>query len=176
MLTFSDLTQVGVLGRKHGTRGEVRVMLSQNIIDAEDDIPDCLFIEIDGLPVPYFVSEWKERGIDALVIKFDDIDSDREVSSLTGCKVYAQTSDLEAAGIVDSTQKLRGYKLINEHREPIGVVDYIDDLGTHQLIYITTAQQREVIVPFHEDLILDLDEEKHMLQMTIPEGLLTLND
>ncbi len=176
MLTEKDLTLIGTVGRKHGTRGEVRLQLTQPIIDADGDVPDCLFIQIDGLPVPYFIDEWRERGTETLLVKFDDVDSDEEATKLTGNDVFALTADLNPEDAVPAWKSIEDYTIQDQNGNPIGKVNDIDARNDNVLLYVETPQKNEIILPFHEDLVIDIDHTSQYLRLQIPEGLLGLND
>lgn len=177
MLSPNDLTLIGTLGRKHGTRGEVRLQLSRSIIGADDDVPDCLFIEIDGLPVPFFIDEWRERGTESMLVKFDGVDTDAQATALTGCRAFVLTHDLDDdADGPHPWLALRGYAVHDAEGTNIGEVADVDDRNDNIILYVTVPDGREVMLPFHEDLLLATDHAARTLRMAIPEGLLTLND
>lgn len=176
MLMKEDLTLIGTVGRKHGTRGEVRLQLLRDIVNTEGDVPDCLFIELEGLPVPFFIDEWRERGTDALLVKFDDVDSDSQASALTGNNLYALTKDLDDDNMIRSWQAFKDYTVEDENGTNVGKVNSVDDRNDNILLYVTTPNGSEVILPLHEDLVRDINHQAHTLRLAIPEGLLTLND
>ncbi|MBR7028889.1 MAG: 16S rRNA processing protein RimM [Bacteroidaceae bacterium] len=176
-LTFDDLTHVGTIGRKHGTRGELCLQLMRDIVNADGDVPDCLFIEIDSLPVPFFIDEWRERGTDVMLVKFDGVDSDAQAANLTGCSVYALSKDLPREAQFRSWQAFKGYTIKDEAGNVIGEITAVDDRNENILLYVSSPmRQEEIILPFHEDFVRNIDEKARTLQLSIPEGLLNIND
>lgn len=176
-LTFDDLTHVGTIGRKHGTRGELRLQLMRDIVNGEGDVPDCLFIEIDSLPVPFFIDEWRERGTDVMLVKFDGIDSDTQAAKLTGCSVYALNKDLSEEAPFRSWQAFNGYTIKDEAGNTIGEITAVDDRNENILLYVSSpTRQEEILLPFHEDFVRGFNETERTLQLFIPEGLLNIND
>lgn len=176
-LTFDDLTHVGTIGRKHGTRGELRLQLVRDIVNADGDVPDCLFIEIDSLPVPFFIDEWRERGTDVMLVKFDGVDSDTQAAKLTGCSVYVLNKDLSEEAQFRSWQAFKGYTIKDEAGNVIGEITAVDDRNENILLYVSSpTRQEEILLPFHEDFVRGINETERTLQLFIPEGLLNIND
>ena len=60
-----------------------------------------------------------------------------------------------------------------EPGKPVGTVTAHEDIPGNPCIWVETGHG-EVLVPLHEELVLEVDEEKETLRMEIPEGLLDL--
>ena len=54
------------------------------------------------------------------------------------------------------------------------VSDVIENPGQLLLIVIT-EKGTEIMVPFHEDLIVSFDKKRKIISMDLPEGLLEIN-
>ena len=62
------------------------------------------------------------------------------------------------------------------HSATSGTVTAVDDRTANTLLYITTPDGREVIIPAVEEFIISADHQARTLLADIPEELLTLNN
>ena len=49
-----------------------------------------------------------------------------------------------------------------------------EDSPGNPCLWVKKADGEEVLLPLHEDLVLDVDEPRKILKLTIPEGILDL--
>ena len=67
---------------------------------------------------------------------------------------------------------LLGFTLMNDDVE-IGKIEDIYYLDTHEIAMLH-YENRELLVPLHENLIEIIDEENEIIAMALPDGLLDL--
>ena len=56
----------------------------------------------------------------------------------------------------------------------MGEVFDFEDIPGNTCLWVKRPDGTEVLLPFHEDLVLAVDESKQTLSLTIPEGILDL--
>jgi len=164
---------LGRILKADGFGGSVTIKLEEAF---REKIPgmESVFLEIEGKPVPFFISESESTGNDILRLKFDDYDSIEKINEYIGCKVYLTSATkgkskvLNSSGFSGFTVFLPGNKLLGE------VTDLIENPGQILLILKSPAG-KEILVPFHEDLIISIDKRKKLIQMDLPEGLTEIN-
>src|SRR5690606_22352548 len=87
MIDLSDCLVLGTLAKTHGIRGQL--ILKLNHFTFEDILlMETVFLEIEGLPVPFFVSEYIERSGDTIILAFDDIETESKAKELIGLTVF----------------------------------------------------------------------------------------
>ena len=161
---------IGRITKTYGFEGAV-VVRSESGITGEPEQGEPVFVVIDGIPVPFFTRESFSPAPDTLVISFDDYLTSESVSSLKGCEVRisgeAEQSN-ELAG-------LDGYTLTDSNSGFRGTVrSVLQNPG--QLLAIVSTHSGEILVPLHPDLITTIDRKKKTIEMSLPEGLIQLND
>jgi 16S rRNA processing protein RimM len=174
MIDLSDCTELGDITRCHGIHGEVVLQLSNlqynDIINMES-----VFIEIDGSPVPFFVTSYKERTTDTLALSFDDIHTEEQAREILNCRVFIDSSQIIQDKLqTSSADNLIGYTLVDEQFGELGSVDEIMVLENNPLIKVR-YKNRELLIPFHKHFILRIDHKKSILYIKTPEGLLDIN-
>lgn len=140
-----------------------QVVLSHPDIDPEDlKTQGPVFIEFDGLPVPFFIESLQEKG-NRCIVKFEDIDTLPEAEELVEREVTLGT---EAEEDEDTLVGLRvrdakSLRIIGE------IVD-MSDYGGNLVVTVET-DHGDVLLPVHEELIVGIHDD--ILTMDIPAGL-----
>ena len=147
-----------------GTSGEVVVSLY-----ADDprgfDLEEPVFIEFDGLPVPFFIENYSPKG-GRLIVKFEDVDSFEASEELVGREVRCG-----AAGEDEEAEDLVGLTIIDAGSgETIGEISDFNDYAGNLCITVSRPDGSRVELPLHEDLIAASDDDS--ITLTIPAGLL----
>ena len=58
----------------------------------------------------------------------------------------------------------------------IGTITYVDDSSANTLLTITTQDGKDLLIPYHDDFLINFDLHQRVLQLHIPQELLSLND
>lgn len=162
------MVQIAQVLKSNGSDGDLLIGLR---IDPEDlDIEEPVFIYDDGLPVPFFVTRMQRRGNTRAVVHLMGIDSLKDAEELCQRQVWGD-EDIYADE-EDELPDLEGFILLDEDGTEVGEVTGLEPIPANPCLYVRTKGGGEVLVPLHEDLLLDLDEESGTVRMNIPPGLL----
>ncbi len=161
------MLEIGKVLKSNGTDGGLLVSFSA--ISPEDiDLQEPVFIEFDGLPVPFYFESFTRRGNSKAIVTVTGVRSLKDADELAGLPIYADYFEEEDAG--DFT----GWTVKDEHGTVIGTVSDYEDIPGNACIWVMRPQGSEVLLPLHEDLIIDADEKSGTLTMSIPDGILDL--
>ena len=164
---------LGQITKTHGFEGAVTVRLEKTFIE---NIPEMesVFLIIEGKPVPFLISSAEYPGGDILWLKFDGYESVHRVREFTGTKVY-----LISAGPDDihdeNPDQLKGFKVRTTDNKIIGTITGLIENPGQILLSLETENGKELLIPFHENLVIKADRKKRTLKMDLPEGLTELN-
>lgn len=107
------------------------------------DLPAFVFVKRDGLFVP-FRSE--------------------HISELIGEEGFVLRSDVQQEDEGTLTwQDLVGYTIVDE-QQTVGIIADVDESTINTLATLEDGR----MIPLHEDFILDIDEEAHVLRVHLP--------
>ena len=124
-MTAKDVFKIGRLGKTHGVKGEVSFHFTDDVFDRVD--ADYVFVETEGLLVPFFFEEYRFRSDATALVKFADIDDANRAAELTGCDVYFPRELCEEEESELSWQELVGYTLVDsDNGQPIGEITGVD--------------------------------------------------
>ena len=128
MIRKEDLISIGVLKRTHNR-----------------DLPQFIFVQRDGLFVPFRSSE---------------------IASLMGEEIYVPKSAIEVEEDEMAWVDFEGWTLIDGELS-LGKIVRVDDSTMN--IFAELEDGR--MVPLHEDFIVEIDEDAHALHVHLPFAL-----
>jgi len=168
-----DYFEIGTIVKTHGIHGEL--ILEAKNPDLFENIKESVFLEIDGLLVPFFIAEIKATSKERCRIKFDWIDSELNAKKLTNCAVHLHISKISHAKIdfEENLNLLEGFMVIDTTLGELGLINYIVE-NTNNPLMSVTYKKREILIPIHPDLIENINSKKKTLTIKCPEGLIDL--
>ena len=180
MIKREEVYKIGKLGKTHGVNGEISFLLDDDVFDRTD--ADYVFLETDGILVPFFFEEYRFRNDNTAIIKLEGIDTQEQAREFTNCVVYFERSKAENAedetSSLLSPQKNRqivGFTIVDAQTgKSIGTIKDIDDSTINVLLVIEDEDRQQMLIPANEDLIEGIDLQRQTITMRLPDGLLTL--
>jgi len=161
---------LGTISKTHGVRGELIIRISNPSFEPDENW-ESLFLQIDGILVPFFISSLYAPREDEWIICFDDYDNKNIVQNFMGCPVWIQKDYLAKVGEDIYMDELAGYGLINLSSGKQGLItDFMDIPGNP--VFEVTIDGEKVLVPAQDDLIEEIDQENQQLIMRLPEGIM----
>jgi 16S rRNA processing protein RimM len=164
---------LGKITKLYGYEGAVTVKLEKSFIDNIPEL-ESVFLEFEGKPVPFFISETDYQGADILRLKFEGYGSIEKVSDFTGCHVFL-TSGKKGKTIGNTSSEIFGCKILLADNTVIGSVKGVIENPEQWLLNVETEAGKEILIPFHKHLIIRIDLKKKIIIMNLPEGLTDLN-
>lgn len=169
MIRREEVYKIGRLGKVHGIKGEISFLLDDDVFDRVD--ADYLVLDIDGILVPFFIEEYRFKTDSNALMKFDGIDTQERARELTGCDVYFPRALAENDEEYLSWAEMIGYSLKDAQTgQIIGDIATIDDSTINILFELEDGR----LIPASEELITNIDTQKHQIEINLPEGILKL--
>jgi 16S rRNA processing protein RimM len=165
---------LGRIAKVSGYEGAVAVKL-EKIFYGNIPQMESVFLEIEGRPVPFFISGSEYAGGDTLKLKFEGYDLIEKISEFTGCSIFLTTGVYTEESEQNDIQSLIGYAVFTNDNVLIGTVIEIITNPGQSLLNVLSAEKKEILIPFHEHFILTINKKNRKLIMNIPEGLTEIN-
>ncbi len=161
--------------KSFGTDGGL--LLSSNVDLETLDFKEPVFITFDGLQVPFFILDYTPKGGKA-VVHLNDVHNLEDAEEMSGRTIYADV-ELEEDEDLDFT----GWVIV-DHGRRIGICTGLEDIpgnpclevqieGSHESAGTgeNAKAQESVLIPLHEDFIVEVDEDSRTLSLDLPDGL-----
>jgi len=173
MINKDNCILLGTLAKPHGTRGLIQLRFSGL---KADDIKEkgLVFVEIDGLPVPYFIESFQDKTDDLAILKIEGIDSESKAREFAGFPVYIMKDQVKKKRAnVKGLHDFSGYRVIDLHLGFVGFAVEIINEATNPLLLVKN-EDKEYLVPVHEDIIRNFNDKEQVIHIAAPEGLFDL--
>lgn len=165
--------QVARIGKPHGIRGEVTVQLFTDAPEERFE-PGAVFRVDPAAQGPLTVSSarWNKE---ILVLGFEEIADRNAAEVLRGAKLFIESDETAD----DEDGAWYEHELVGlEARvgdEVVGKVSALRTMTVQDLLIIERSDGEEILVPFVEEIVPEVDVEGGFVLLTPPEGLLELN-
>ena len=160
------MLQIARILKSNGTEGAVLIGL-RDFPAGDIDTKEPVFIEFDGLPVPFFIESVQPRGTSKAIITLTDVSCLEDAEELVGRDIF-----LDGEWEDDEEEDFIGWKVFDRGKSLGEVVDIEPIPGNFCII----VGGDEIMIPLHEDFVVSLDEDKREMYLDLPEGDRREND
>lgn len=176
MIKKEDIVEIGKFLKTHALKGELNAILSVEFDFVSDGNP--LVVEMDGIFVPFYAESVRPKGSESALIKLKDVDDQEKAREFVNKTIYGLRSDL-VDYFDDPELELKAdfidFKIIDSKLGEIGRVTDVDDTTANVLFVVETTDGKTVYIPVAEEFINNIDDERQVIETTLPDGLVDLN-
>jgi len=171
-MTHEEAFYIGYITKTKGLKGEVQLYFEYDepgLLDL-----DVVFADINGKMVPFFVSVYKMQPNNTCNIYFDDIDHIDKAQPLLRKKIYLPLTKMPDRSDEDfHYNDLKGFIVTDETTGELGEIIEINEYPQH---FVATVhyQNKEIMIPLNEVMIIEIDEDEGTLLVDLPDGLLDI--
>lgn len=166
----ADFFQLGKITKLHGYKGAVTLFLDADDPSRYKEV-DGIFLEIQGQLIPYFLTRFDLKGNKA-VVEFEGVLTEEDATPLINKEAFLPLALLPPlSGKQFYFHEVMGFKLVDKQLGELGVVEDITDHPTNPL-FITTYQDKETLLPMHDQFLVSVDRDKKEILLDLPEGIL----
>lgn len=175
MITDDEIILAGKFNKPHGINGEIAATLD---LDADLARIKCVVTDIDGIYVPFFIESVRPKSTDTVLLSIAGINNETAAATLSNHPIYLLRDDVDDIEDEDEdgfyAEDLIGYTIVDDRRDTIGkIVDY-NDSTENVLFVVNTNDGNEIFIPVADELIEEIDTEKKIIYMSLPEGITQL--
>jgi 16S rRNA processing protein RimM len=165
----NTLIEAGFVKKSHGVKGGLLLHLNDEI-HFNDEEPEFLFLEVDGLPVPFPIEYLEERDSPVFYAELGFLNNKENVQRYLSCKVFFETKNLAIQSEQVGVSALIGWYVRDSKYGKIGTVSSVDDFSGN-IVLTVNGEKGEFLIPYNEHLLVSLDAANSTLEMNCPEGI-----
>ncbi len=167
-----ELTLVANVAKTHGLAGQISLKIHQDFSNdiIEEKMP--VFLLTQGIPVPFFVESVKNSGT-YRVVKLKHIDSEEKAKTILDSKVYIFSSCIEVEEDEEEESEFSGFAVYDEKHGFIGTFSHFNLIPGNP-VFETVLDGKTIIIPYSEEFILSIDEDRKEIHVCAPDGLIEL--
>ena len=161
---------VGRLGRPHGVHGEISVEVRTDDPENRFAIGAKITVKENNKKLTVASTRWH---LSRLLIKFEEIQDRTQVDAVRGKLLVVEVDPNEATlGNNEFYEfQLIDLEVFNTNNEKLGVVKEVLPGSAQALIVVKTLDNKEVMVPFVNQLVPEVDIKNKRVVMNPPNGL-----
>ena len=148
--------------------GGLAISLYTTFPEDFDPQEDPLFVEIGSLAVPLYMDSFERRGVSGANVRFADFDNTRRAEELIGKELFVEEC-VEEDDDEFYMEDLIGFRV--EAGELRGEITDFYDSEMNPLFGVDFGQG-ERLIPAAEEFIAQIDFDKGIIRMVLPEGLM----
>ena len=175
-----NTVRVARIGRPHGIRGEVTVEVFTDTPETRFSVGNKVEVKeveprqssLDMLTVES--ARWNKK---ILLLKFQEFSDRNTAETLRNAELYAPAENTLSDADGWYAEELIGLTVHegNFESEKIGEVLNLVPGEAQDLLEVSLLSGHEVLIPFVEDIVPEIDEKRGAIVITPPPGLLELN-
>ena len=171
-MTKNDCFFFGKVTKTHGLKGEITIKLDvANPADFND--LRYLLIEEKGNLIPYFIDYQKISG-DKMFVQLQDVKKMDVAITFVGKAVFLPNELMPQLAEDEFYYKeIIGFKLVDEAKGEIGEISDVLEYPTQAVIQVM-KDEKEILIPIHDDIIKKVDKKAKVLTVKAPEGLIDM--
>lgn len=178
MIKREELVEIGSFNKPHGISGEINASIDSGI-----NLSDlrCIILDIDGIFVPFFVEAFRSKGTNSYLLTIDGIEDEDAALVISKKSIYALKDDCANIDIQDDNgvmyaEDFVGYTIVDDQNATIGKIIDIDDSTENFLFIVDKIDGNTVYIPIADEFITEINIEKAIIAMSLPDGLFDLNN
>lgn len=175
MIKKEEVYKIGLFNKPHGIHGELQFTFTDDIFDRVDC--DYLICLLDGIFVPFFIEEYRFRSDSTALVKLEGIETAERARMFTNVEVYFPVKHAEEAEDGElSWNFFVGFRMEDVRHGELGEVVEVDIATVNTLFVVEQEDGEELLIPAQEEFIVEINQEKKLITVELPEGLLNLED
>lgn len=170
---MAELFNVGKIVNTQGLKGEVRVISRTDFPDERYKKGNTLLLEQEGKPLIELVvaSHRKHKNFD--ILSFKDHPSINDVEKYRDGMLQITSDQMHALPENEFyLHEIIGLKVIDEEGEEIGKIKEVLSPGANDVWVIQRVQQKDLLIPYIEEVVKKVDIAEGVVTIHIMEGLL----
>lgn len=175
MIHNNEVFHIGYIQKFRGLQGEVELIFTDDPFDR--GTADYLVLKIDEILVPFFLENYRFKNNDTAILKFENVDNEVQAKKLVGLQVYYPLSHLheDEDQELSSLKALTGFTLCDVNAGEVGVITLVDDSSYNTLFYVDHPKLGEIVLPYHDDFLVDYNLSNRTITLELPQGIIDLN-
>ena len=164
---------LGTIIGKYSFKGELLVKTDTDNINSYNSLTS-VFIDIENRLVPYFIKHCLVHKSSLLRFKLEDVSGEEAANVLLRKKIYLPLELLpKLTGNKFYYHEVIGFKIIDQKKGEIGTILKIND-QTAQPLFEVNDGNKKILIPLHDDLLINLNRKDKSILVNLPDGLIDL--
>jgi 16S rRNA processing protein RimM len=164
--------KIGKLVSSFGLKGELILKHNLGKKTALKGLQAIFIEERKDSFIPYFMETARIKNEEELYVKLQDVNTREAATKLAQKEVWLPEVDFKKFSSKSSPINLLGFEIVEDKKSLGKILEIIEQ--PHQLLCRIEINEKEVLIPLHEDTIRKIDKKARQVIVELPEGLLEI--
>ncbi len=166
---IGTLIPIGKIVKPHGIEGGMKIVLKDSF-GGLDLNQQFVFVNFEGLPVPFWVTTFLSNGFQQVFI--ERIDTKEAAIPFAGKEVFVEGKIISSTTSQSSNPYTWvGYHLLDLTSNQKGKIIKIEEYPQQLMATVHIIGDEEILIPLHEDFLVSVDDLSTLITVKLPEGL-----
>lgn len=167
---MTEYYKIGKIVAIHGLLGEVLLKHELGKKTSLKGLQAVFVEEKKSSFMPWFIESTKIKSETEVYIKLEGINTRETAKKISNKEIWLPGIDFKKFTAQSAPVNLLGYHIVN-NKELLGeILEVIEQ--PHQLLCRLEIEGAEVLIPLHEESLLQINHKKKEVVVDLPEGLL----
>jgi 16S rRNA processing protein RimM len=174
--TKNNCMEIGFVKKKFSHQGKFILQLNSPLFELKSST-EFVFFEYENCLIPYKIVELIQKNDLEFLVQLKNIDSENDLIPFLESEVWIEKTKIKKLKNKEfDISQLIGFSVFDKNAGLIGVLNEIQENKFQQLMKIKTSQNREILIPFVEEFIIEINSKNKLIELDLPAGLLEMND
>ncbi len=164
--------RIGKFVASHGLKGDLILEHNMGKKTSLKGLQTIFIEEKKDSFLPYFITSTKIKNEKEIYIKLEEINTKETARLLTPKEAWLAEEDFKKFTAKSATITLLGFSVINDNQD-LGEISEVIELP-HQILCKIILNEKEVLIPLHEETLQKIDQKNRKVWVSLPEGLLDI--
>lgn len=164
--------KIGKLVATHGVKGHIILEHSLGKKTSLKGLENIFIEEVKDSFLPYFITSSAIKNDKETILTFEGIVTKEAAHSLIKKQVWINEADFKHFAAGAAPISLLGFMVVDAGIELGEIIEVIEQ--PHQVLCKIMLENKEALIPVHEEFLEKLDKKNRRLFVTLPDGLLDI--
>lgn len=176
-MNIEECYYLGYTSKVHGKQGDIIIKLD---VDRPEEYKKLESVLIrmnkkDNALIPFFIQQTQVQNNGTLRIHIDDINTVEEAKQLIGKETYLPLNTLPVlTGNKFYYHEIKDFLVVDTNLGEVGIIQKVLDYPTQAIFEIVNNDNKEILIPITDTIVINVDRDKNTITVTTPEGLIDL--
>ncbi len=168
-----NLTHIGSINKVYGAHGGLACYFKDDTYESLVKPNTFIFLEIDGYHVPFMIV--KIEFARTVIIFLEGVNSPEKASTYRQSDLFLASNQLSELPVsnLETEVCFVHYQVFDAKNNKVGIINEIIETD-YSTTAIVARNGKDIFLPIHQDIILDIDHKQKVLQLEIVDGILDL--
>ncbi|MFH5810483.1 ribosome maturation factor RimM [Companilactobacillus sp. FL22-1] len=167
-----ELYRVGTIVNTHGIKGELRVIPITDFPEDRFKAGAKLYLKSQGQTLEFTVESSRPHK-SFILVKLKGYDNINDVEKYVKSELFADGEEVPTLNEGEFLYKqIIGLTVIDKDLGEVGKITEIIELGSNDVWVVKGPKYKEILLPYIDDVIKDVDLDAGIVKVEIPDGLI----